>query len=93
MDDTDKSGLIDDALNLARGGYLSYDVALEITKFLDKEDAYLPWKSAIEGLEYIDKMLMGSPTWSVRKVYNAYKFVVILYVWRDIKWCMQGIKC
>ncbi|KAJ8317988.1 hypothetical protein KUTeg_003079 [Tegillarca granosa] len=63
MKDTDKSGLINDALNLARGGYLSYDIALEITTFLDKEYGYLPWKSAIEGLEYIEKMLMGSASW------------------------------
>lgn len=56
MSDVEKSGLIDDAFNLARGGYLNYDVALDLTKYLDKEMDHLPWESAVSGLGYIRDM-------------------------------------
>lgn len=56
MTDVDKSGLIDDAFNLARGGYLSYDTVLSLTLYLDKEMQYLPWDSAHSAFTYITDM-------------------------------------
>jgi hypothetical protein len=49
--------LLDDALNLARVGLLRYQVALNITKYLSREDHYLPWKAAFSNLDYIARML------------------------------------
>ena len=49
--------MIDDAFNLARAGLLGYDVALDITSYLAKEDDYLPWKSAANALGYLTDML------------------------------------
>lgn len=56
----DRTGLVDDAFNLARGGYLHYNVALEITKYLDKEFHHLPWYSAYSGISYIKDMFINS---------------------------------
>lgn len=56
----DRSGLLDDAINLARGGYLGYDVALEMTKYLDQELDHLPWDSAYNGITYLSHMFENS---------------------------------
>ncbi|XP_050391475.2 glutamyl aminopeptidase [Patella vulgata] len=57
MSAVDRSGLLDDAFSLAAGGYLSYDVMLSMTLYLDKEDSYIPWDSAATGINYISHML------------------------------------
>ncbi|XP_068743771.1 glutamyl aminopeptidase-like isoform X2 [Montipora capricornis] len=60
---TDRAGLIDDAFNLARGGYIKYSVPLNITKYLKKEDEYVPWEAVDTSLNTIDHILpRSSPT-------------------------------
>jgi len=49
--------LIDDALNLARGKYLKYDVALSITTYLSRETDYIPWYAAVRAFNYLDNLL------------------------------------
>ena len=53
----DRSGLLDDAMNLARAGFLGYDVALEMTSYLNREDNFVPWQSTYASLTYISSML------------------------------------
>jgi aminopeptidase N len=55
-----RAQLIDDALNLARGSYLNYDIALDVTKYLSHETEYVPWKAAINAINFIDAMLLRS---------------------------------
>jgi len=50
---TDRAGLIDDAFNLARGGYIKYTVALNITKYLAKEEEYVPWAAVDNNLDFL----------------------------------------
>ncbi|KAJ8318617.1 hypothetical protein KUTeg_003708 [Tegillarca granosa] len=57
--DVDKTGLISDAFNLARGGYLPYQYALNLTLYLNKEHNHLPWESAYQAFSYISNMLMS----------------------------------
>lgn len=38
--------LIDDAVNLAFGGYLEYDIVIGILNYLSRETEYTPWYSA-----------------------------------------------
>lgn len=54
-----RAGLIDDALNLARSGRLDYTIALNMVAgyLVNDLTEYLPWKSALKALEYIDSML------------------------------------
>uniref|UniRef100_A0A8C5EFS3 Aminopeptidase n=1 Tax=Gouania willdenowi TaxID=441366 RepID=A0A8C5EFS3_GOUWI len=44
--------LIDDVFNLARAKLVNVTLALNFTRFLSKERAYLPWDSAVKNLEY-----------------------------------------
>ncbi|XP_075898964.1 aminopeptidase Ey-like [Nelusetta ayraudi] len=51
-----RAQLIDDAFNLARAKIIPTVRALETTEYLGKERAYIPWKSAMNNLEYFDLM-------------------------------------
>lgn len=53
-----RAQLVDDALNLARGGSLDYGIAMNITKYLAHENDYVPWKAAIYSLNFIDSMMI-----------------------------------
>ena len=65
---TNRAQLVDDALNLARAGHLEYSVALDVTRYLRHETAYLPWKAALSAFGYIDSMLVDSGHYDKFKV-------------------------
>ncbi|XP_077985458.1 aminopeptidase N-like [Glandiceps talaboti] len=52
-----RSGLIDDAFNLARSGDMDQVTALDLTKYMIMEKDYLPWDSFINVIIYIRDML------------------------------------
>ncbi|KAJ7394007.1 hypothetical protein OS493_003679 [Desmophyllum pertusum] len=71
---TDRAGLIDDAFNLARGGYVKYIVPLNITKYLGMEDEYIPWAAFENNIDYITSILsQSSPTYKYLKKYLQYQ--------------------
>ena len=51
--------LLDDAFNLALAGMIPYKWALDLTIFLEQEREYVPWRSVLTELDYIDIMLRG----------------------------------
>lgn len=65
---SNRAQLIDDAMNLARAEILDYTTALEVTKYLHHERDYVPWKTAINNLLYIDSMLIRTPDYDKMKV-------------------------
>ncbi|XP_035779782.1 aminopeptidase N-like [Anopheles albimanus] len=67
---SNRAQLIDDALNLARAGYLDYSVALNVTRYLVHETEYVPWKAAISALSYIDSMLVRTRHYGLFKKYS-----------------------
>uniref|UniRef100_A0A182Q4G3 Aminopeptidase N n=1 Tax=Anopheles farauti TaxID=69004 RepID=A0A182Q4G3_9DIPT len=67
---SNRAQLIDDALNLARAGYLDYAVALNVTRYLVHETDYVPWKAAIAALNYIDSMLIRTRNYGLFKKYS-----------------------
>lgn len=62
-----RAQLIDDAFNLARAGFLDYSVAFNLTRYLQYEVEYIPWKSASTGLKFLDAMLCRT------KIYGAFQ--------------------
>ncbi|XP_052106945.1 endoplasmic reticulum aminopeptidase 1-like [Mytilus californianus] len=66
----DRSGLIDDVFNLARAGLVKHTTALDMTKYLKKEQDYAPWYSALDGLGFIRKILQKSPAYEQFKTYT-----------------------
>uniref|UniRef100_A0ABM5GJS6 Aminopeptidase n=1 Tax=Pogona vitticeps TaxID=103695 RepID=A0ABM5GJS6_9SAUR len=53
----DRAGFIEDAFSLARARLLRYSYALNLTKYLEKEEEYIPWQRAIVAVSYIGDML------------------------------------
>ena len=76
-----RAQLVDDSLNLALDGYLSYETALNVLNYLNRETDYIPWRAAITNLDKIDYLLDGQPIQDVfrrffkntlQKMYLAY---------------------
>lgn len=65
---SNRAQLLDDAMNFARSKLLDYQIALDLTKYLTHERDYVPWKSAINNLIYIDAMLILTPDYDKMKV-------------------------
>jgi aminopeptidase N len=60
-----RAQLLDDALNLARAGILDYDLALNMTRYLEtKEHHYVPWKTFFENAKFLDLMLRDTTEYS-----------------------------
>lgn len=53
-----RAQLVDDVFNLARAGRLDYGTALDVTSYLEHETEYLPWKSALVAMSYLDAMFV-----------------------------------
>ncbi|XP_060935458.1 thyrotropin-releasing hormone-degrading ectoenzyme-like [Limanda limanda] len=52
-----RAGLIDDAFNLARAGYLPQGVPMQLIGYLPEETSFLPWHAASRALYQLDKLL------------------------------------
>uniref|UniRef100_T1IX44 Aminopeptidase n=1 Tax=Strigamia maritima TaxID=126957 RepID=T1IX44_STRMM len=52
-----RAQLIDDVFNLARAGELDYEIALNLSRYLIRENELVPWEAASKCLSYIDAML------------------------------------
>ncbi|XP_022215617.2 aminopeptidase N [Drosophila obscura] len=64
-----RAQLIDDVLNLARGSYLSYGTAMNLTRYLAHETGHVPWKAAITNFNFIDSMFVNSGDYDLLKNY------------------------
>ncbi|XP_053392901.1 glutamyl aminopeptidase-like [Mercenaria mercenaria] len=84
---TDRANLLDDAFNLARAGHLSYDIALDMTSYLDKEREYLPWKSTANALSYLSTMLEFTGDFSYLQEYKVMK---VLPTYKEVGWVDTG---
>ena len=71
-----RAQVIDDSMALAKGKYLSYDIALATTEYLGHEDAYLPWTTAIRAFNFLGDRLIGES--NTRRQY--YQVTLIIFV-------------
>lgn len=65
---TNRAQIIDDALTLARAGKLDYRIALNLTRYLINESEYVPWRSALGALSFIESMLSSGSDYYLFKV-------------------------
>lgn len=49
-------------------GKLQYSIALNLTKYLLNENDYVPWRTALSALNFIDTMLITGPDYHLFKV-------------------------
>ena len=74
-----RAQLIDDALNLAKAGYLDYATALGMTEYLDAEDEFVPWSAAKTALSYIQLMMLNYK--EVRSLVESYIFTKAVHLY------------
>ncbi|CAH1647281.1 unnamed protein product [Spodoptera littoralis] len=64
-----RANLLDDAFNLARNGRLNYQVALSLSRYLVKEEDYIPWGAINPSITYLDSVLSGSSIYNLFQQY------------------------
>jgi len=64
-----RAQILNDVFNLGRSGLLDYNTALTTTQYLSKEDDYIPWKAALEGFLYLEKMMRRTAGWGDLRSY------------------------
>ncbi|NXH89816.1 AMPN Aminopeptidase, partial [Edolisoma coerulescens] len=86
-----RAQIIDDAFNLARAKYVNVTLALNTTRFLSEERAYMPWQAALSNLQYFQLMFDRSEVFGamsrymkkqVTPLFNYYKNIT--NDWKDI---------
>jgi len=70
--------ILDDAFNLALAKKIPYEWALDLTLFLEFERDYVPWRSVLNELDYIDIMLTGSTIYLEWRVLLFYLFLLLM---------------
>lgn len=61
LDGTDRAGLIQDVFALAASRRTSYDIALSLLSYIDKDADYIPWQAAKNSLDKLSPVLSQSP--------------------------------
>jgi aminopeptidase N len=55
-----RAQIVDDVMNFAIDGYVDFNIALGVLAYLRHETDYLPWASAMNYLDRLDHLLLGS---------------------------------
>ena len=66
---TNRAQLLDDAFTLAKIDKITYNAALDLTLYMNNEKEYVPWRSVLDELNYIDIMLYNNVQYGDWKVY------------------------
>lgn len=82
-----RAGLIDDAFNLARAGYLPQGVPLQLIGYLPGEPSFLPWHSASRALYQLDKLLDRTDEYSL---FSDYVLKQVASRYHQMGWPARG---
>ncbi|XP_062347187.1 thyrotropin-releasing hormone-degrading ectoenzyme [Cinclus cinclus] len=80
---SNRAGLIDDAFNLARAGYLPQNIPLEIMRYLSEEKDFLPWHAASRALYPLDKLLDRTESYNI---FNEYILRQVASMYLKLGW-------
>uniref|UniRef100_A0ABM5GFN9 Thyrotropin-releasing hormone-degrading ectoenzyme n=1 Tax=Pogona vitticeps TaxID=103695 RepID=A0ABM5GFN9_9SAUR len=80
---SNRAGLIDDAFNLARAGYLPQNIPLELIRYLSKEKEFLPWHAASRALYPLDKLLDRTENYNI---FNEYILRQVASMYLKLGW-------
>lgn len=56
-------------MDLAWTGQQDYGIALDMISYLHQESEFIPWKSALDNLRYVNRLLLRSPVYGVFRAY------------------------
>lgn len=57
-----RAQIVDDVLNLARARIVTYTRALDVISYLEHEEEYYPWYSALTALSYVKRRIGNDAT-------------------------------
>ncbi|XP_054706641.1 endoplasmic reticulum aminopeptidase 1-like [Uloborus diversus] len=83
----DRANLLDDALTLSRVGILDSGLALNLTRYLENEEDYVPWETAILHLEILDVLMQESAALSL---FHKYMLKLLKPVLGTLGWEDEG---
>lgn len=63
-----RSQLVDEVFDFARTEKLGYGTVFDVVKYLEHEIEYVPWASALRGLQLVDRIHSGSPNFDKYQV-------------------------
>lgn len=67
---TNRAQILNDALELAALDYVDYKLALNLTKYLINEDAYMPWVASLQSFRKIRLIIANTHYEEIFKVVN-----------------------
>ncbi|XP_066504679.1 alanyl (membrane) aminopeptidase b, tandem duplicate 1 isoform X2 [Hoplias malabaricus] len=76
--------LIDDAFNLARAQIIPTTLALRTTQYLSNETEYMPWKSALDNLDYFYLMFDRSEVYGSLQAYIGQQVENLFYHFKNL---------
>ncbi|XP_017572753.1 aminopeptidase Ey [Pygocentrus nattereri] len=79
-----RAQIVDDAFNLGRAKLIPVSLALNTTKFLAKETAYLPWQSALNNLDYFCLMFDQTLVYESMQAYLRKQITPLFEHFRNI---------
>ncbi|XP_035468072.1 thyrotropin-releasing hormone-degrading ectoenzyme-like isoform X2 [Scophthalmus maximus] len=82
-----RAGLIDDAFNLARAGYLPQGIPLQLIGYLPEETSFLPWHAASRALYQLDKLLDRTEEYSL---FSDYVLKQVASRYHQMGWPTNG---
>uniref|UniRef100_A0A3B4CCB0 Aminopeptidase n=1 Tax=Pygocentrus nattereri TaxID=42514 RepID=A0A3B4CCB0_PYGNA len=82
--DINRAQIVDDAFNLARAKMIPISLALNTTKFLSQEMAYLPWQSALNNLDYFYLMFDQTDIYESMQAYLRKQITPLFEHFRNI---------
>jgi glutamyl aminopeptidase len=79
----DRAHLLNDVFSLAEAQQVAYDTALTMTKYLKKEESFVPWDVAASKLKAIRNLLYYTPLYPK---FKAYAVELINDVYKKVEW-------
>ncbi|NWW11749.1 AMPN Aminopeptidase, partial [Oreocharis arfaki] len=79
-----RAQIIDDAFNLARAKYVDVTLALNTTRFLSQERAYMPWQAALSNLQYYQLMFDRSEVFGAMSRYIKKQVTPLFTYYKNI---------
>ncbi|XP_027752999.1 aminopeptidase N [Empidonax traillii] len=79
-----RAQIIDDAFNLARAKYINVTLALDTTRFLSQETAYMPWEAALNNLQYFQLMFDRSEVFGAMTEYMKMQVTPLFNHYKNI---------
>lgn len=74
-----RAQIVDDVMNFAIDGHVDFNVALGVLMYLRHETDYLPWASAVNYLDRLDYLLLGSEVHQMFRQFVSH-LVSMMYV-------------